>query len=147
MIYIVLILLWIADIYNTPVLIPNIKLALFFAYEYFENFKSLEINTPRSLSSSIDLTQPSIWYWNSKSLFLICIIPHLFILKSISYLFGQATNLSRFLCIDFKSLRLFPLLFLWSANLEISQSTSLSMSSIKIIKKSGPKTVLVIHHL
>ena len=67
---------------------------------------------------------------------------HLFTLKSIFHLFTQATNLPKVLCINLISLRVFTRLaiFMSSANLEISQSTSSSISSIKIVKRSGPKT-------
>ena len=148
MIYIVLILL--QHIYHTPLLIiPNIKLVFFFANgHYFENFKSLGINTPRYLSSSTDLTQPSfIWYWNSKFLFPIFITPHLFTLKFISHLFSQTTNLSKVLCIDLISLRVFTRLaiFVSSANLEISQSTSSSISSFQHILFGLPLPFNFIH--
>ena len=56
------------DLYNTSLfIISNIELALFLAIRHYHgNFKSLDIRTPRSLSSSIDLTHLSfIWYWNS----------------------------------------------------------------------------------
>ena len=106
-----------ADLYDTPLLIiPYIKLALFFANRHcFENLKSLDINTPLSLSSSTGLTHPLfIWYWNSKYLFPKFITPHLFTLKSISHLFAHATNLSEVLYFDLISLRVFTRLAIFN---------------------------------
>ena len=109
---------------------------MYFANRYcFKNFKSLDINTPRSLFLSIHSSKFLVLY-------ILYITLHLFTLKSTSQLFAQATNLSKVLWMDLISLRVFTQLdiFASSANLEVSQSTSSSTSSIKIVKRSVPKT-------
>src|SRR6218665_1882932 len=124
--------------------IPSILFALFAASTHcLDGFALLYIITPRSLSSSEALkATPPMSYLNFLLPLPMCSTEHLSTLKSICQSLAHSYNLLRSSLITDASSSVTASLhsFVSSANFDIFESIPLSMSLMKIIKRSGPNT-------
>src|SRR6218665_3759940 len=125
-------------------IIPSILFALFAASTHcLDGFAQLCIITPRSLSSSEALkATPPMSYLNFLLPLPMCITENLSTLKSICQSLAHSYNLLRSSVNTDASSSVTTSLhsFVSSVNFDIFESTPLSMSLMKIIKRSGPNT-------
>src|SRR6218665_1731766 len=125
-------------------IIPSTLFALFAASTHcLDGFALQCMMTPRSLSSSEALkVTPPMLYWNFLLPFPMCITEHLSTLNSICQSLAYSYNLLRSSLIVNASSSVTISLhsFVSSANVDIFERIPVSISLMKIIKRSGPKT-------